>query len=318
MNIIQERTLSMLEAVVLLLDGNAAIVGGLHDFSTVYTPFKASVAAIKSLQQQQRGTISQNATQKKVDLRRSVTQQTLKLVNALRAHLAIANDNTHDATLLVTKSSLDKLADTNLVSDARNILALGNSLATGIANYGVNAAWLTNYAATITAYDAAIAMPRITMVDRATYTAALTTNFAEAKRLLDIITFLVKTIEFDNPNFYSRFDKAKKITNTGSRLTAFRMAIKSTDGIAQTGFTVALLRQATGETAIYKTNKSGTLVRQNMVDGTYEITITKNDYAPLSGKIVLIKGETYLLEVTVDVAAKVFKDGRNPKTGETI
>jgi hypothetical protein len=318
MNILQESTLSMYEAVVLLIDANVGTVTALHGFSTVYTPFKAKVATIKSVQQQQRGAGSAGATKRKADLRRDVTFGGLKLVNGLRANFAIIGDNTHDAILLVSNSSLNRLADTNLVSDMRNILALANSVAAGIANYGIDAAWLTNYAATITAYDAAIAIPRMTVVDRATYTAVLETNFAEAKQLLGVMALLVKTIEFDNPNFYSRFTKSCKVISAGSRNTAFRMAIKSTDGVAQTGFTVQLFRVSTGDTVLYKTNKSGTLVRQNMVDGVYEITVSKHDYAPLSGKVVLISGETYVLEITVDTAVKVFKGGRNPKTGEVI
>jgi hypothetical protein len=318
MKISFERMLSSYSALEDLFDANPTITAGLHNFSTVYTPFKATVATIRGLQQQQIGATSTDATKKKIDARRSVIFQAETLLIALKAHFIMADDHSHDAIIGLGVARLKGSADTNFVSDCRNILALATTVAADLVNYNIDAAFLTNYAASITVFEAIIPKPRMTLVDRAAFTAALETNFETAKTLLDKISALVDVLKYSNPTFYQRFLGAKKVTNLNTRLTAFRMSIKSTDGVAQTGCTVQFLRQATGETIIYKTNKSGTLVRQNMVDGVYEITITKNDYAPLSGKIVLIQGETYILEVTVDVTAKVFKDGRNPKTGEAI
>jgi hypothetical protein len=318
MKIIQERTLSMYAAVADFLAANTTAVAGLQNFSALSAAFGSKIAALRLLQQQQRGTISGDMTQKKVDLRREVVLQTRQLINALKAHYDTANDDTHNIALKKTASSWDKLADTNVVSDVRNVLGLAQTVAADLVDYGIDATWLATYSTKITAYEIMIPKPRLTVVKRADLTKALETNFAEAKKLLDSITIQIGVLEFSNASFYSKFLGAKKIISSGSRVTAFRMSIKSTDGVAQTGFTVQLLRQATGETAIYKTNKNGTLVRQNMVDGVYEITITKVDYAPLSGKVAVVAGETYVLEVTVDVAGKVFKDGRNPKTGEAI
>ena len=318
MKIVQERNLSMYLAVIDLLDANAPIVAGLHNFGTLYTPFKAKVQAIRALQQQQMGAVSGNITQKKSDLRRNLVVQTRIIANALNAHFTMVEDHTHDALFVKSVSYWTSLADTNFVGACRNMLALATTVVTDLANYGIDAANLTAYAAAVNTFELIIPKPRMTMVNKSVFTADLETNFAEAKKMLDKITSLVDILEFSNVNFYQQFVGAKKVTNLTTRPIAFRMAVKSLDGVAQSGCTVQLLRVATGDTSIYKVNKNGTLVRQNMVDGVYEITVLKNDYAPLSGKVVLIAGETYFLEVTVDVVAKVFKDGRNPKTGEAI
>jgi 5-hydroxyisourate hydrolase-like protein (transthyretin family) len=318
MQIFQERKLSMYAAVIDLIDANAAIVTPLHNFSAIYTPFKTTVSNIQTLQQQQRGTVSVGTTQLKTDLRRNLTIETRKITNALSVYFTILRDPTHNNIVKKAASYWSASADTNFVSDCRNVFDLATTHATDIANYGITAANLTAYATAIDAFQLIIPKPRMTIIDKKAFTNQLETNFTAAKNHLDIITALITTLEFSNTQFYNRFLSAKKIISTGSRVTAFRMAIKSATGTPQTGFTVQLLRQATGDTTIYKTNKNGTLVRQNMMDGTYDITITKNDYTPISGKIALILGETYILELTVDTTTKTFTEGHNPKTGETI
>ena len=318
MKIVFERMLSAYSAVEKLLDANTAITANLHNFSTVYTPFKNTVATIRLLQQQQIGATSTDATNKKADFRRNLVLQTEMLLIGLKAHFIMIDNHSNDTLLNMSITRFKTSADTNFVGDCRNVAALANTVAADLVNYSIDATFLTNYTALITAYEAIIPNPRMSLIDRATFTAALETNFAAAKVLVEKVSALIDILKYSNPVFYQRFLAAKKVTNLNTRQTAFRMAIKSIDGAVQTGFNVQLLRQATGSVSSYKVNKNGTLVRRNMVDGVYEITITKNDYAPLSGRIVLITGETYFLEVTVDTVAKTFQGGHNSKTGEMI
>ena len=102
-----------------------------------------------------------DATNKKVDFRREVVLQTRHLVNVLKAYYNGIDDNTHDAALNKPASSWNRLADTNVVSDVRNILALAQTVAAGLADYNIDAAWLTAYTAKINAYEKIIPRPRL-------------------------------------------------------------------------------------------------------------------------------------------------------------
>lgn len=318
MKMIFERMLSAYSAVEQFLDANTAVTANLHNFNTVYTPFKTTVANIRTLQQQQIGATSRDATNNKTAFRRNLIHQTETLLFALKAHFLMINNRSHDALVNSNMTRFRISADTNFVGDCRNVAALANTVASDLVNYNISASFLTNYTSLITAYEAIIPTPRISMIDRSAFTAALETNFTTAKELIEKISALIDTLKYSNPIFHQRFLGAKKVTNLNTRQCAFRMSIKGVDGTIQTGFTVQLLRQATNTATFYKVNKNGTIVRQNMVDGIYEITIIKTDYAPLSGRIVLISDETYVLEVIVDTVTKTFQGGHNPKTGETI
>jgi hypothetical protein len=318
MTIVQERTLSMQLATINLLDSSPAFITALPNYPALYAAFKATVDQIKKISKEQSNVVSIDKTKSKKDLRQTHTLKTLQLNDVLKAYFAFTNNIAHGNTTDATITSLNRLADNNFVNKCEQIYDLALPLAADLTPYGIDAAWLAAYHTELNSFSSITMAPRVATVNRAAFTNQLNTLFATAKTQLDHLTLLINLTQYSQPSFYFRYKDVIKIIDAKSSPLALRLSVKSLTGISQSGFTVSFLRQSNGEVTTFKTNPNGILQRRNMPAGVYEITVSKVDYAPLTGKIAIIGGETYLLEVRVDTTAKTFKDGRNPKTGEAI
>ena len=318
MNIFQERTRSMYNASITFIDTHLTKVTPLPNFTTVYNQYKNTVLLIKSISQQQSVIESKDKTLTKKQRSTALCIKTVQLVNILKAHFLFTNNITHTNAINVSLSSLQKMADNNLVDKCQEIHDIASTIIANLADYNINAAWLTTYQNQLNDFDSITASPRVATVNRASLTAQLGTLFDTAKTQLEHVTTLVKLLEYTDPVFYASYKNAIKIINVKSNPIDFRLTVKDTNGATQRGFTLTLLRLSNGEAMQYKTNPNGIIQRKSLPESAYDITLTKTDYTPLTGRISVIAGETYLLEVTVDTINKIIVQGRNPKTGEVI
>jgi hypothetical protein len=184
--------------------------------------------------------------------------------------------------------------------------------------YGITAAYLTDYKTDLDVYANVAPDPRLATVSRAGYTEQLVTLFEKSKVEQEKLSNLIGLMEFTDVNFFNLYKNTTRVISAGTRSIAFRANIKDTNGLAINKFTFTFMRQSDSEVAQYKVNANGTLQRQALKAGIYELTITKTDYTPLTGKIVIISGETYTLNVVADTVTKTILSGSNIKTGEVM
>ena len=318
MNIFQERTRSMYNASITFIDTHLAKVTLLPNFTTVYSQYKNTVLLLKNISQQQSVIESKDKTLTKKQRSIALCIKTVQLVNILKAYFLFTNNITHTNAINVSLSGLQKMADNNLVDKCQEIHDIANTTVANLADYNINAAWLTAYQNQLNDFDSITATPRVATVNRASLTAQLGTLFDTAKTQLEHVTALIKLLEYTDPVFYASYKNAIKIINVKSNPIDFRLTVKDTNGATQRGFTLTLLRLSNGEATQYKTNPNGIIQRKSLPESAYDITLTKTDYTPLTGRISVIASETYLLEVTVDTTTKTIIQGKNPKTGEII
>jgi Carboxypeptidase regulatory-like domain len=284
----------------------------------VYSKYKNTALLIKNIAQQQSVTDSKDKTLTKKERSTALIIKTMQLVTILQAHFLFINDITHTNAINIAISGLQKLADNNLVDKCQEIHDIANGVIADLADYNIDAAWLTAYQNQLNDFDSITAAPRVATVNRASLTAQLGTLFNTAKAELDHVSTLVKLLEYTDPVFYASYKNAIKIINVKSNPIDFRLTVKDTNGAAQRGFTLTLLRLSNNEALQFKTNPNGIIQRKSLAEGNYDITLTKIDYAPLVGRISVVAGETYNLDVTIDTTNKTIIQGKNPKTGEMI
>jgi hypothetical protein len=318
MNIKQERTRSMQNASITFLDANLPKVTPLPNFTAVYNDYKATVLLLKNISQQQSVILSKDKTLTKKERNTALCIKTMKLVVTLQAFFDFTNNTAHTNVLSLSISGLQKMADNNLVDKCQEIHDLANSIVASLANYHVTPASLTDYQNQINDFDSITSAPRVATVNRADLTNQLNQLFDTAKIQLEKVSLIVRLLEYDNPIFYTAYKNVIKIINIKNNPIDFRLTVKDTNGTAQRGFTLTLHRISNGDVMRYKTNPNGIIQRNSLPESAYDLTLTKIDYTPLTGRISVIAGETYNLEVTVDTATKVITQGRNPSTGETI
>jgi hypothetical protein len=318
MTVPQERTLSMLEAVVLLLDNNTTKTATLPNYVNIFTVFKGTVNDIKLIQGKQRNI--QNSTQgtSKADARVEVTLRTRKLINALKAYFEDVQNTTNATMLSVKPSYFDQMADTNLVSDCRSFYNLGMTVKIPLEDYGIAATWLPAYKAAIDTFENIVPVPRITRTEQAGYTADLVKLFATAKEQLDKISNKIALLEFDDVSFYNQFQTVKKVVLAKGKALAFKASILEVNNVTLKRFTISLVRQADNKAFEYKTNDNNTLQRRNLTEGVYTIAIKALDVPAFTGRVVLDAGTTCAIRAEVDIVTKTILRVVKTDTGEEL
>ena len=318
MNITQERTLSMQEAIILLLDNSTTKTANLPNFAPLFTDFKASVNEIKVLQGKQRSIQQSTQGISKADARIDVSMLTRKLINALKAYFD-DTQNTSNAVIFANPSSyFVKLADTNFVSECRNLYNLGMTVKVPLEGYGIATTWLPAYKLAIDTFENVVPVPRLTKTEQASYTAQLTQLFATVKEQLEKISNKIALLEFDDVVFYNQYQTVKKVVIAKGRVLAFKATIVEINNVTLKRFTVSLIRQSDNKTYEYKTNDNNTLQRRNLTEGVYTIVIKALDIPAFTGRIVLDSGATCAIRVEVNMVSKMIVKVVKIDTGEKL
>ena len=318
MTISQERTLSMQEAVVLLLDSNTNKTAGLPNFASLLTDFKATVDAIKLIQGKQRSIQQNTQGLSKADARIDVTMLTRKLINALKAYFDDTQNATNSIMLSNQPTYYNRLADTNLVSDCRNLHDLGMTVKVALEDYGIAATWLPNYKAAIDTFENIVPVPRVTRTEQASYTAQLTQLFVTAKEQLEKLSNKIALLEFDDASFYNQYQTVKKVVLAKGRVLAFKASIVEINNVTLKRFTISLVRQSDNKVYEYKTNNNNTLQRRSLTEGVYTLTVKALDVPAFTGRLVLDAGTTCAIRVEVDMTAKTILKVVKTDTGEEL
>jgi hypothetical protein len=313
---IQERTLSMQLGVVSFLKKQAAITATIPQFAVNFTPFEATVNAIRDIEQEQLVADSKSNTKSKSDLRMQCVVQLRMVIDALGAYAVGANDNSLLQKTNVTDTHLKSSADTTFASQCDLFYNLAVPLVADLVPYGITAAKLSTFRDDVDSFIDIIPQPRQTIISRANSTEQLVTLFAQAKTQLERISKLVAIKRLTEPTFFNIFTESTKIVSSGSTPIALRITVADNDGVALRSVNCTLTRLHDNKILTYKTNENGTILRHFLQEGMYDVAFTKIGFAPFTTQIILEAGVTFQLHILVDTTKKVFRDGRNPKTGD--
>jgi hypothetical protein len=318
MTVQQERRQSMFMALISFLINNSAITATLPHFLTYFNPFKDTVDEIGDIAQRQTDASNTGNAQTKLDVRRRLIAQADTLTTSVRSYALFTKNTLLRDRVATNLGKLKGAADTTFLGDCRTYHAIATSIGAPLVPYGIDAGFLADMEIDLDEFAVVLPQPRLAIVSKAAYTEALVTLFAKAKEDMDGIEGLVLTKRQTLPAFYNQYKNAAKVTNNASRTMALRVAVNAVDGSALRNFTLSFVRESDNEIFEYVTNANGTVHRRLFKAGAYTLTITKIDYAPFVGRLVLDANDTFDLDVIVDTTAMAVVSAKNKKTGMSV
>lgn len=206
----------MFETTNTVLDDNNSLWSGITAFADAVTRAKSGVNAIRIKQGQQLPT---GDTTAKRNVRDTAEQQGLVIGGMVAALAAKTNNADLGAQVDFDRSSLDKMAISDLITALKSIQTAATANAAVLASdYGVSAADLTAFGAAITALDGMKDAPRQATVNRKTATMSLPELITSTRSIYrNELDKMMEKFKTGTPDFYKAYFAARVIIDrTGS------------------------------------------------------------------------------------------------------
>jgi hypothetical protein len=206
----QDNITTMFETTNGVLDTNNAKWSGTPAFATAVTAAKSGTAAIRQKQADQETT---GDTEAKQNARDAVEEQALLIGSQLSALAAETNNPMLEAKVAYDKSTMDKMAVSDLITAAKSIAKAGTDNAAVLASdYGITAAELTEFNDAITALGEMKDAPRQAAVDRKVATMSLPDAITHVRKIYrNRIDKMMEKFKKSAPDFYAAYFAARII-----------------------------------------------------------------------------------------------------------
>ncbi len=217
MNKSQENSLSMYEAVLAVLDGNKDLVQAIPAFAAVAGRFRETVLLIKQKDSEKR-TVSAGKTKVKAVARKALTAAILPITMGLKAVAIGTQDIELKARTKLTKSTLDRMRDTELASMGGDVFKLATQHQEALAAFLITAEQVAELRAKVDAYQAALSTREGSAAQRVSATSTLAELFKEATVILnEELATMVGLYNERNPDFVKTYKAARVTRNLGVR-----------------------------------------------------------------------------------------------------
>jgi hypothetical protein len=209
----QDNITTMFETTITFLDANNSVWSGTPAFADAVTRAKSGADAINTSADSQQ-TPTSGVTGDKADARADLEEKALEIADQLAA-LAVKNgDNDLGAKVEMTKSSLDKMTDTDLEQTAERVAGLATDNIAALADFDVTAADVTALTTARTTFAGIKTAPRQAAVGRKTQTDSLPQLIANVRSIFrNVIDKMVTKKKKANPDFYAGYFAARIIVN---------------------------------------------------------------------------------------------------------
>ena len=199
-------------------------------FSDLYDHWNAQVTAITLLSPQQ-GQKTRGLTKRKRHLRRLAATDALEVAKALRTWALKTGEVDLATRLNHSRDSLLRGRDTATAERCQAVHAAATEHLPALADYGINPAKLLTLQQSISAYTAALPVPRGTIAEKKRATQQLKETFTTARQLLrDGLDNLLPQFQKTAPDFALEYQAARKIIH----LPATHKTKKDSDKSEQT------------------------------------------------------------------------------------
>lgn len=292
----QEAKLNMYNAVVSHGDDNTAIIATVPAYQTAFNSLKTKVSALLSTSQLEAQVIT-GITMDKAQAKKTLAQQAADIASVVYAFASNANDNTLKEAVHFSVSDLLRMKDELVGPTCQNIRNAANTNLASLANYGITAATITLFDATIANYTTAVPTPRNAVSQRQAYKTSIESQIKEIdsmlKSQLDKVAVQFKS---SNINFYNTYKNNRVILDPGSSTTQLIGTVISKENGAPLD-SVAIADS--NNKYITSTNNTGGYTLKIAVPGTYKIIFTKSGYQTREEKVQLTLGQTTTLNMVL-------------------
>jgi hypothetical protein len=210
MNALNENRLSMAMAVQSMLNKNSSTVAAVPAFAASKTELDNLLQQIDVLSKQQE---QQTTAEEKQDAANRAINAATKIVFAAKAYALDQNKPGITASFNYSKTKLERLRDTSLLSTLRLIKDNADLLASEIAPFGADALKITELQDATDAYESVNSKPKTDKANKATATAALATCFESLAKLMRKMDNMVATQQDTRKDFYTNYHSVRKVGN---------------------------------------------------------------------------------------------------------
>lgn len=213
MNQAQENTVAMCETTLAFLDRNSGVWSGTAAFVTAVSDAKAGVKAIRDAAGSQEAPIV-GTTDEKGQVRGDLEDRILEIADQLSALASKTANMDLGAKVEMTRSSLDRLQDDNLVQTAQRVSTEATANLDALAVYNVTAADVTALDSARTTFDSLRNAPRTAISERKGTTMTLPEVIRSARSIFrNQIDKLMTKFRKSNPEFYQGYFAARTIVD---------------------------------------------------------------------------------------------------------
>jgi hypothetical protein len=217
MNKPEENKLSMYDAVLNLLEANAAVTGTLPAFAQAETEFQTVVGNIKAKETQLNEAVA-GVTNSKHNAENEMIEDVLKAANALFVFAKRQNDEELKAISDINHSKLKKLRDTELVGKARSITDKANTNIAALNDFGITPEFVTALTEKTDAYESSLGNQAAGFAGKSAARQSLSELFTNADSILkDELDNMVELLKESNGDFYNTYKSARSIKDLGMR-----------------------------------------------------------------------------------------------------
>jgi hypothetical protein len=220
MNQNQSNIRTMFQTTIDFLDANNSVWSATPAFADAVTRAKSGITAIDQSADTQQ-TPTSGVTEDKADARDDLEEKTLEVADQLSALATQTGDNDLGAKVEMTKSSLDKMTESDLEQTAERVASLATANMAALADFDVTAAEVTALTTARTTFGGIKTSPRQATVGRKTQTDSLPQLIANVRSIFrNEIDKMVTKKKKTNPHFFSGYFIARIIVNRAATQAA--------------------------------------------------------------------------------------------------
>lgn len=293
----QKAKVTMFKTIVEYCDENTAIISSVAAFVNALTNAKAKLVLLDDNEQLNAVPITGIAADKS-DRRKNVIDYGFDIAGMLFAFADAEKNNTLKDEVSFTMSDFKRMRDNDLVNVCRAIHARAVENVDTAKDFGINAALLTEFAAAIDDYEAAMPKPRTAIGKRKTQKANVVELIAEIEDILEKqMDKLMTNFRKSNPDFYETYFNLREIIDPSTTHTQLKGTITAAaDGKPISNATITIAEKSLTAT----TDPTGKYSIKPAPFGKFTVTVTKTGYQPFEAEDVIIKvGESTVFDVSL-------------------
>jgi hypothetical protein len=131
------------------------------------------------------------------------------------------------------------------------------------------------------------------------------TLLSDTKAVAKKLDILVKTVQFDKPQFFKSYHDARKLhkANSSPRAVVFNLT-DSLTGSPLYKATATFTAQKTGKKLVRMTNKNGSIVINDLPEDVYDGTASHTGHLPFDYTITVLTGQTVTQTIVLQANTK--------------
>jgi len=209
----QEDITTMFETTLALLDQNNSIWSGRDAFAEAVTRARLGTNDIRGKTGRQLSPTA-GVTGDKAQARNDLEEKMMEVGSQVAAFAAKGNDHDLAAKVEMTKSSLDRMSDSDLVQTAKRVAEAATANQAALAPYGVTKAELTALETAATKFEEMKGSTREAVVGRKVETMSLPEGIGTVRGIFrNEIDKMMTAFKRSNPDFYNGYFTARSIVN---------------------------------------------------------------------------------------------------------